>query len=145
MSETSLPHHLFVYGTLLSTVNHPLGRRLRAGTTLIGRARVRGVLYLVESFSGPDGTGRPSYYPACVLSDRPDDMVQGELYAIHDPGILEALDAYEECGPGFPDPREYVRVPVEVETADRARVLAWVYLYNHPVDGLTQIPEGRWP
>jgi len=145
MHSPVIPQHLFIYGTLLSTQGHTLGRRLQSGATFIGHATLHGALYLVESFTGPGGTERPSHYPACVLSDGPDNIVHGELYAIKDPGILDALDAYEECGPGFPEPQEYIRIPVEVETADSARVLSWVYLYNHSVDSLRRIPDGRWP
>jgi len=136
---------MFVYGTLQSNADHPTGRQLRSNARLVGTARIRGDLYLVESFTGPGGTERPSYYPACALSNGSDNMVHGELYELLDRGVLGTLDAYEECGPGFPEPQEYVREPADVEVDDGQTVQAWVYLYNRPVGGLRRIDGGRWP
>ncbi len=48
--------------------------------------------------------------PAPVPSDNPNDVVQGEVYLIHQADIvLPLLDQYEECGPEFPEPNEYSR------------------------------------
>jgi hypothetical protein len=36
--------HLFVYGSLLSAIGHPMGERLRREATLVGSASVSGRL-----------------------------------------------------------------------------------------------------
>jgi gamma-glutamylcyclotransferase (GGCT)/AIG2-like uncharacterized protein YtfP len=140
--EQSANTYLFVYGTLLSEAGHPMGWQLRSGAEFVARARLNGSLYLVES---PAARGGPSPYPACVPSDDPRDTVHGELYAIRDASILDALDIYEECGPAFPEPREYVRQMAGVQTDDGQSVLAWVYFYNRPLSGLRRIDGGMWP
>src|SRR5262249_3869026 len=63
--------HLFVYGTLLSRVRHPMGVRLRREASLIGAASIQGRLYSL---------GR---YPGLVESADAGDIVHGEAYALN--------------------------------------------------------------
>ena len=58
----------------------------------------------------------------------------GEVYRLHDPrAALIELDRYEEFGPDFPEPAEYVRRELPVTMAGGDCLTAWVYLYNRPV------------
>ncbi len=121
-----------------------MGSLLRESAERIVEASIRGKLYLVEDLTGPGGIERPSYYPAAVLSDSPDDVIYGEIYKLKDISILSLLDAYEECGPEFPEPHEYVRHLITVESPDKGNIQAWAYLYNRPVAGMKRITGGRW-
>lgn len=125
-----LVHSLFVYGTLRRAAAHPMHARLRAGAHPLGPGRVRGVLVRVGS------------YPGLVL-DPAAGWVQGELYALWDPAVLEPLDAYEGAGPLDPEPREYRRVRARVERTDEPSALeAWIYEYARPIAGLPVIASG---
>ena len=67
-------------------------------------------------------------YPGAMLSDQPDQWVEGELYQLVDPGILIALDRYEGD--------EFERVAVAIQLHSGGPMLeAWVYLLRRaPVD-----------
>src|SRR4029078_4068253 len=67
--------NLFVYGTLRRSAAHPMHALLRETASLLGDARVRGVLYRVAE------------YPGLVL-DAGAGWVLGELYRLGDPGVL---------------------------------------------------------
>ena len=80
---------LFVYGSLLTALDHPMGRRPRAEAALLGPATVRGRLY------------RVSWYPGFVPGGRDDDVVHGEVYRMADPtASLAWLDEYEGIARG---------------------------------------------
>lgn len=123
--------NLFVYGSLLSAVGHPMGERLRREARLIGPGTMQGLLY------------RVSWYPAVVDADRPGQLVRGEVYALNDPAAaLQWLDAYESVAPQTTD--EYRRVERPVRLATGGEITAWVYLYQRDVAYLTTVPDGRW-
>lgn len=127
------PDHLFVYGTLRAgfSAHHVLGGRVR----LAGTGRIAGRLY---------DTGR---YPAAVPSDAADEWVRGELYLLppDDEGeLLSSLDGYEGFLPHAPAHSLFVRVHMDVETADGERQPAWVYLFNRPTSALVRIPSGDY-
>ena len=125
--------HLFVYGSLLSTVGHASGTRLRAEATLLGAASMPGRLY------------RVGWYPGLVESAAGDAHVHGEVYALTDPArSLAWLDDYESIVPGKEADNEYVRVERPVQMASGQGVIAWVYLYQRDVGGLEQVADGRW-
>ena len=85
-----------------------------------------------------------AHYPGAVASENAGDQVHGELYEVLDTRkLFEALDAYEGCSPDRPHPTKYVRVQRSVSTGGNS-VSTWIYLYNWPVDGLTQIVSGRF-
>ena len=126
--------YLFVYGTLLKTANHAMTDYLNRNSTYQGRGYIHGKLYEVMR------------YPGVVASTSPDEKVFGEVYLLEKPQqVLRDLDHYEECVPGFPEPFEYIRkkVPVFLDES-RGELEGWVYLYNHPVEKLTQIPSGDY-
>jgi gamma-glutamylcyclotransferase (GGCT)/AIG2-like uncharacterized protein YtfP len=131
--QDRLQDRLFVFGTLLSGYDHPMAQLLVRDADLLGEARCNGRLYLVK------------HYPGMVLSDDPAEQVFGELYRLREPrALLRVLDEYEGYGEGFPEPYEFVRQECAVTLRNGEAGAAWVYLYNRPVDGLPQIPSGRF-
>jgi len=125
--------HLFVYGSLMSSVGHPMGERLRREAQLIGAATIRGRLY------------RISWYPGLVDTDDSDARVHGEVYALSSPTpTLQWLDAYEGIGSGGPDQDAYQRVERAVTPEAGRAITAWVYVYQKSVAGLRPISGGRW-
>ena len=81
------------------------------------------------------------WYPALVPGD---GRVTGDIFVPRDlQATLALLDAYEECTADFPQPWEYRRCVIPVETAD-GEIQAWTYLYNRPTDGLSVIAGGDW-
>lgn len=122
--------YLFVYGTLRQSAGHPMRRWLQRQALCLGAARTRGRLY------------RVSHYPGMLISRKPNEWVLGELYRMQSArALLARLDRYEECGPGFPPPTEYLRRRVRVWSRQGC-VMAWTYLYNHAVCESTRIPSG---
>lgn len=131
MRAGSAIERLFVYGTLRrgsgSTAHDWLARRAE----WVGKAWCRGRLF------------RIAHYPGLVPSDDPGDRVFGEVYRLHEPeSALLELDRYEECGPGFPEPAEYVRRELPVRLTSGEPLTAWVYVYNRAVSEDARIPGG---
>ena len=124
---------LFVYGTLMRGFDHPMAQLLSRSADFLGGATCRGRLYLIK------------HYPGLVLSDDPDDIVFGELYRLRARDeLLGEFDMYEACGPGFPEPTEYLRRMLNVTLDDGSASEAWTYVYNWPVTGLPRIASGRF-
>jgi gamma-glutamylcyclotransferase (GGCT)/AIG2-like uncharacterized protein YtfP len=125
--------HLFVYGTLLSTADHPKGARLQREARLIGEASIPGRLYRIK------------HYPGLVEGNDPHERVHGEVHALHNPvSALTWLDAYEGIVPGAHDQNEYERVERPVRLVSGELITAWVYLYRKDVARFRLIPDGRW-
>jgi gamma-glutamylcyclotransferase (GGCT)/AIG2-like uncharacterized protein YtfP len=125
--------HLFVYGTLMRSFDHPMAQLLSRGADFIGEARCQGRLYLVK------------HYPGLVLSDDPAEIVFGELYRLRHPAeLLREFDMYEACGAGFAAPTEYVRRMLQVTLNDQTASEAWTYIYNWPVIHLPRIASGKF-
>jgi gamma-glutamylcyclotransferase (GGCT)/AIG2-like uncharacterized protein YtfP len=97
--------------------NHLLAR----GASFVGAASVNGRLLSL---------GR---YPGIVEGD---DRVRGELYQVHNPEVLTAVD--DEEGYNFD------RRLTDVTRSNRQRARAWVYWYRGPRTRGTPIPEGDW-
>jgi gamma-glutamylcyclotransferase (GGCT)/AIG2-like uncharacterized protein YtfP len=122
---------LFVYGTLRRKGGSRMHRLLARHGELVGDATYQGRLY------------RVSYYPGVVPSDDRADVVHGEAYRLRNPHlVLPSLDRYEACGPGFRQPTLYVRLNQEIRLKDGQTLLAWIYVYNRPVNGLKRVPDG---
>lgn len=132
------PRFLFVYGTLKSSFSNPSALALRRAAALVGPASLGGRMFLV---SGPRGSLR---YPAAVPPAGATGVVRGELYEIHNPRVLQRLDAYEGCAPESPKPHEYRRAVVQVTTDDGSVVDAIVYWYARDWRGLTPILSGEF-
>lgn len=126
--------HLFVYGSLLSSIGHPSGERLRREARLVGAASIPGRLY------------RVGWYPGLVEEAAAGSgRVHGEVYALVDPaGSLAWLDEYESIVPGQEASNEYLRAERVVQLASDLEVTAWVYLYQWDVTGVQQVADGRW-
>jgi gamma-glutamylcyclotransferase (GGCT)/AIG2-like uncharacterized protein YtfP len=125
--------HLFVYGTLMRSFDHPMAQLLSRGADFIGEARCQGRLYLVK------------HYPGLVLSDDATEIVFGELHRLRHPAeLLREFDMYEACGDGFAEPTEYVRRMLQVTLNDQTASEAWTYIYNWPITHLPRISSGRF-
>jgi gamma-glutamylcyclotransferase (GGCT)/AIG2-like uncharacterized protein YtfP len=123
--------YLFVYGTLRRDSNSERYHLLARYGQFVGDATYQGKLYMVD------------YYPGLVPSDNPQDIVYGEVYKLSDPDIvLSRLDDYEECGPTFSKPTEYVRCKHHVKLRSGDVISAWVYIFDKPTDGLRLIESG---
>jgi gamma-glutamylcyclotransferase (GGCT)/AIG2-like uncharacterized protein YtfP len=110
-------------------------RILKRAAHFVDEATVRGVLYDLGA------------YPALVVVEDDDRRVRGELYALEPngaPAALEALDAYEGCSAGDPEPREYRREVLHASLADGSVLAAWAYVLNRPHRGLTPVPGGDY-
>jgi gamma-glutamylcyclotransferase (GGCT)/AIG2-like uncharacterized protein YtfP len=124
---------LFVYGSLLSRVRHPMGTRLRREGRLIGEATIQGRLYSL---------GR---YPGLVEAADSPYRVQGEVYDLKAAATsLKWLDAYEGIVPGKPDRSPYERVERPVRLASGETLNAWVYLYRRSVRTQPEVLGGYW-
>lgn len=122
---------LFVYGTLRRDTDSEMYRLLAKYAEFVSDGTYQGRLYKID------------YYPGVVPSDNPDERVMGEIFALREPEtVLTKLDQYEECGSGFPDPTEYVRRSETILLKDGTECRAWVYIYNHPINGLEHIASG---
>jgi gamma-glutamylcyclotransferase (GGCT)/AIG2-like uncharacterized protein YtfP len=125
--------HLYVYGTLMRSFDHPMAQLLSRSADFVGEARCQGRLYLVK------------HYPGLVLSDDPAEIVFGELYRLRHPAeLLREFDMYEACGAGFAAPTEYVRRMLQVTLNDQTASEAWTYIYNWPAIHLPRIASGRF-
>ena len=139
-----MPVHLAAYGTLMTGEVNALSPRTRARLDSVGRCRIPGAM--VRVWNG-EGAVRIDY-PGLVA--REGSFVSGELFLIGDndaeaADVLAGLDVYEDCRPDDPAGSYYARRLTEVVTADGdAPVVAWVYYFNRPVEGLEPIADGRW-
>jgi gamma-glutamylcyclotransferase (GGCT)/AIG2-like uncharacterized protein YtfP len=120
---------LFVYGTLMSRVSHPMGARLRREARLLGAATIEGRLYSLGSYPGLTEAAEGQY------------AVHGEVYALNS---LKWLDAYEGIVPAKPDLSPYARVERPVRLASGETCTAWVYLYRRSVRTRPEMPGGVW-
>ncbi len=131
-----MPEYLFVYGTLRhGAPRRTAGQRyyqlLQQHASLVSAGRLQAKLYLVD------------YYPGAVPEKDPAWQVSGEVYQLPQAAnLLTELDAYEQCGPGFATPTEYLRHKQQITLNSGKIVTAWVYIYNHPTQGLKQILSG---
>ena len=125
--------YLFVYGSLRRGAKKGMNRLLARYGRFVANATYPGRLYRVAD------------YPGAVPSDRPGEVVHGEVWRLACPErAFVRLDEYEACGPGFPEPAEYVRCVAEVTLAGGETVSAWLYLYNLPTEGLEVIGHGDY-
>ncbi|WP_019676486.1 gamma-glutamylcyclotransferase family protein [Arsukibacterium perlucidum] len=131
-----MSEYLFVYGTLRkNALRRAAGNRcyqlLQQNASLVGEGRFQAKLYLVD------------YYPGVVASEDPAWQVTGEVYQLQQPeSVLAELDQYEQCGPGFASPTEYLRLQQQIILENGEMISAWLYIYNHPIDVLKQIMSG---
>lgn len=128
-----MPDYLFVYGTLLSQLEHRMHELLVDQADFIGPARVTGKLYDLGA------------YPGLVNTPESDSRVWGELYRLRDPHpTLARLDVYEGCPLSNTRAAEYARRHVIARRPGGARLRCWVYVFRGPVRGQTLIRSGDY-
>ena len=102
--------------------------------TLVGRGSIRAKLYDLGDYPGARQNGASSAR-----------QVKGELYRLRDAqNAIRLLDEYEEFFPGEPRRSLFVRRRTQVALEDGGTRIAWVYLYNRPVDESRLIPNGDY-
>ena len=132
--------HLFVYGTLLAQSGHEMARLLDRHATKVGEGRIQARLYIIHEI---DDQG-PNSYPAAVPSPHNRDVVHGMLYRLDTPDdVLPVFDEFEACTPGWPEPYEFLRRPIDVTLADGTVTRAACYLYTWDTSRATPVPSGR--
>lgn len=106
-------------------------RFLQAHADYVGRGWFQGRLYRVGDF------------PGMIESQDGNYPVRGEVYQLQDPEtVFPELDRYEACSPMDPEPTLFKRRRREIRVEGLGRQNAWVYLFNHPVASLPEIPSG---
>lgn len=116
-------YKVFVYGTL----KHGYGNhRLLQTATFLGVAASIADNYALYC----NGS-----YPCLKEGNGP---VYGELYEVDD-HTLKALDWLEGVDSGL-----YKRTQISVSVEDAYITTAYVYIYNHDVDGYTKVDSGEW-
>jgi gamma-glutamylcyclotransferase (GGCT)/AIG2-like uncharacterized protein YtfP len=125
--------YIFVYGTLRKDSKNQMYHILAQYADFVGVGTFVGKLYNIGE------------YPGTVPSDNPDDVVKGEVYALHDPkSVLKVLDGYEGCGQDDLPPTEFRREKVLISLENGEKISAWIYIYNRPTDGLKVISSGDY-
>jgi gamma-glutamylcyclotransferase (GGCT)/AIG2-like uncharacterized protein YtfP len=123
--------YLFVYGTLMAPLAHPMHETLRAYARFVERGCLPGSLYEIDGYPG--------------MVDAVNDRVKGEIYEVADAApLFEALDAYEGCTPRHPQPHEYRRDRRDAKGVSGRRYTVWVYLYNGAVSDDMKIETGDY-
>lgn len=132
--------YLFVYGTLLTVADHPMGNRLRADATLVGAGFMRACLYVIDD---PEEPG--NRYPGAMPSGHEEDRVYGELYHLHAPDpLLAAFDIYEACDPTRPEPHEFLRRTIPVTLEDGQVIPSVSYFYAWDLSRAERVHSGRF-
>jgi len=125
--------HLFVYGTLRKALNHSLLTVLKKHAFFVNNGVCQGKLLNLGK------------YPGVVPSENSNNVVYGEVYGLKDSkNILEILDRYEGCSPGFPQPTKFIRQLASVFLSTGLHLKAWMYLYNFPAEQHEVIPGGDY-
>ncbi|WP_018613117.1 gamma-glutamylcyclotransferase family protein [Segetibacter koreensis] len=124
--------NLFVYGTLRSGFHNSAYAYITKHFTLIGEAKVKGVLYNAGD------------YPAAMPTTE-ENFIKGELYTAKSTDdflwAIEQLDTYEGVDAEEGEPALYKRELTEV-FYNNTSTKAWIYWYNQNLDGLIVIPSG---
>ena len=122
---------LFVYGTLLDERN-PLGALLKNSCSGFKPGKFKGALFDLGE------------YPGALYRPDDDHFVYGTVFTMNDPDhTLKILDDYEGFGDGHPQPNDFIREVLEIET-DEGLLSCWIYLYNGPVYGHWHIASGNY-
>jgi len=122
-------HLLFVYGTLLQPGN-AFADHLARHCRFLYPAAIRGTLYDLGE------------YPGLIIHPNDTNKVTGNVYEVDDE-VLKLIDDYEGYGEDEDQPNLYVRDLLTIET-NRSATDAWVYIYNHPVNGMQIIASGDY-
>ena len=124
---------IFVYGTLLKYVESEVYQFLHRNSKFVSFGSFPGKLYEVSG------------YPGAIFMPDESLRVFGNILEIASPeSVFAVLDLYEEFGEQFPEPNEYLRTQIPVQTVSGEFISCWVYLYNWPVEDLPQIYSGKY-
>ena len=125
--------YLFVYGTLMRHIGHPMHRFLTTHTEYFCDGCFQGKLFQI------------SWYPAVVPSSDPTDEVHGEVHRIrNESALFETLDDYEMCSLSDPASGEYIRQIARIRIPDGNTLDCHIYLYNRGLDQARHIPSGKF-
>lgn len=125
--------YLFIYGTLLPGCTTEVTGFLKENSSFISEGSFPGKLYEVDG------------YPGAIFLPDEKSRVFGHILKLQQAEkVLAVLDKYEEVGPDFGSPNEYVRNQIPVLNSAGQSLLCWVYLYNLPVDNLLYIHSGKY-
>ncbi len=125
--------YLFVYGTLRAGTGHPMAQMLSARARLVGPGWAAGRLYDLGD------------YPGMVVPTAVGERVRGDVYELDEAAVmLAALDAYEGCAEGDPQPWGFARRLTAVALDGGGELQAWAYEYHGPLDGARFIPSGDY-
>jgi gamma-glutamylcyclotransferase (GGCT)/AIG2-like uncharacterized protein YtfP len=129
---SSVPRHLFVYGTLLPGLAPPIIADVVNTLRIIGDATVPGRLYDLGD------------YPGCVIADGCDSLIHGKLLEIPNAVVLDRLDWYECYAAHDEAGSLFVRTICEATNAGGEKIFAWIYVYNRDLAAARRIVSGNW-
>lgn len=110
--------YLFVYGTLMSSITHPMSEYLSSNANLVGKGCIAGKLYDLGE------------YPGLIGTEDKKSQVFGEIFDICGKvALLRRIDEYEGCGKTQPKPHLYERRSVSVKLTSEQDIMAWTYFY----------------
>ncbi len=133
MGMNKQPEYLFVYGTLLSAIAHPMSQYLSDYAKLSGRGFIHGTLYDLGE------------YPGVVFSKDEKNQVYGEIYQIYDTvTLLHRIDEYEGCASTQRKPHLYERREVSVKLTGEQDIMAWTYFYTGNLIAKKRIKSGDY-
>ncbi len=125
--------NLFVYGTLLPELRHPLGLGLADAGRAGGTGSVPGRLFHLGE------------YPGAVPSERSGDRVQGKVFWLDsDHALWREMDAYEGYDPVRPDQCEFYRVEATASMDTGKPLPVWIYWYRGPTSESAWIAGGDY-
>ncbi len=125
--------YLFVYGTLRKGFSLLIPERIAADIEWVGYSKVHGKLYDIGK------------YPGAVPDDSGDFFINGEIIRIKEPvKVFEYLDNYEDCHLEDAQASEYCRKKEWFTLEDGAKIEAWIYWYNFPVNDKKRIEENDY-
>ncbi|MCB9081415.1 MAG: gamma-glutamylcyclotransferase [Lewinellaceae bacterium] len=124
--------YLFVYGTLLQSIESSITAFLKSQGQLLGEGRTTGQLYDLGQ------------YPGLVHTPEATTWVYGQVMTLDNPtDVWPILDTYEMMEPNGHPNNEYRREQIPVWIDDEM-YSCWAYLYNRSPRGLTIIPSGHY-
>lgn len=122
-----------MYGSLRQGFNHPAYQYISAFFSLVGPARVKGLLYDMGD------------YPAAIPANDDEHFIVGELYSLRNPDefgwAIGQIDDYEGVNVELGELPLYKRSTATV-FCNGLESTAWVYWYNGDVSGHSLIASG---
>ncbi|MEH6489441.1 gamma-glutamylcyclotransferase family protein [Hyphomonas oceanitis] len=124
---------LFVFYGLLKqgAAGQPADLPLEVSGKFLGACRFRGRLLDLGGF------------PGVVEGEQ---LCHGVRYELNDVSIIGAMDEFEDVTDD-PATSLYTRqqIPLLDDHGAPTGEQAWIYWYNQPTEGFTDIPDGNWP